>query len=621
MAILPCSGRRIVRRAGLVSGLALALAAPAALAQLAEAPPVAPIAPVETPAALAVRAVEVRGLSEAEAASVHAALGLARLNEVQRGSLSEARLRFLLQRIPTEAGRTLEAFGWYAPVVEVRSEPYRGGLRIVVGIEPGEPVRVLSIDARMRGAAEADRFIRRELERLRPRPGERFVHADYEAAKRRIDDRLAERGYLAAERLLSRVEVDRAARTAVLRLHWDSGPRHAMGEARFDDTLFRPGLLDALVDWQPGAAFHRARLERLQQRLIQLDYFALVEVVPDDEAIDAGLRVPIHIRTLPAQRTRYTAALSLGSDTGLGLRAGVDRRWVNAAGHKARAEAEASTRRRALSAQYRVPALQGLPGWYAAEVSRLEERPVDALGFRREGLRLGWQGQREPWSASADLVLARETGRSQLRGGAFDGARQTLVYPELSIGHRRIDERLVPEDGGQWSARLRGGRIEARDTQRHFTQAELAAQWRTGSEARHAWIARLALAGTRFDGDPASPEFPVSLRYFAGGDRSLRGYGYREVGPRFQGEVIGGLHRVEASLEYQFFPHERWGAALFVDAGDAFNTASAFDPKLGVGVGLRWRSPVGLVGIDLARGLDTAAGGGTRLHVAFGMGF
>lgn len=122
----------------------------------------------------------------------------------------------------------------------------------------------------------------------------------------------------------------------------------------------------------------------------------------------------------------------------------------------------------------------------------------------------------------------------------------------------------------------------------------------------------------RFDRIPGVSGLAALLR---GGDRSIRGYGYREVGPRFEGETLGGLHRIVASAEYQYFFTEEWGAAVFVDAGDAFNTRSAFDPKVGVGVGARWRSPVGLVGVDVARGLDEAAGGGTRLHLSFGVGF
>lgn len=594
--------------------------APIALAGLLAAAAVsAAVAAEALPPPTTVVDVDIVGLDDEEAASVRAAMTLARLPANQRRDLSEARLQFLLRRAPVEAAKALEPFGWYSPEVVLRREPARAGVRIVVAVDRGEPTRVTTLDADLEGAARDDRFVMRELPKIRPRVGERFIHADYEAGKLRVDRKLAERGYFAAKRTENRVEVRRAAKSADVRLRWESGPRHAMGEARFGANPFRPGLLEPLVDWTPGESFHRNRLLRLQQRLVQLDYFALVEVVPLEDAIGDDLAVPIGITTTPASRTSYTAALSLGSDTGFGVRAGLNRRWVNDRGHKWLADADGSQRRRGLSTQYRVPSLRRLPGWWTGELAHLTEVPDTALGFDRLGIAAGWQGRREPLTLSARLVFAKEETRSRLRLPGV-GSRQTLLYPEVSATHREVDDLLHPEEALQLTLTLRGGSIESQG-RRRFAQAELGAQWLHALDARQRLIVRGDLATTAYGGNPGTLEFPASLRYFAGGDRSLRGYGYREVGPRFAGESIGGLHRAVASVEYQYDVLPAWGAAVFVDAGDAFNTRSGFDPKIGVGIGARWRSPVGLVGIDVARGLDEVAGGGTRLHLGFGVGF
>lgn len=569
---------------------------------------------------VSVVAVELVGLEDAEAANARMAMTLARLSDKQRAGLGEARLQFLLRRIPAEVAKALEPFGWYAPRVDVRREPAPGGVRVVVDVDRGPPVTVRTLDAEVDGAARDDRFVMRELPKLRPRVGERFVHAEYEAGKQRVDRKLAERGYFAAARTTNRVEVRRAEGLADVALRWDSGPRHAMGDARFGPNLFRPGLLETLVDWQPGETYHRNRLLRLQRRLAQLDYFALIEVAPDEDAIDADLRVPVDITTTPAKRTSYTGAVSVGSDTGLGLRGGLNRRWVNDRGHKWLADAEWSQRRSGLSTQYRVPSLRRLPGWWRAEAAWLDEDPRDALGYERVSLAAGWQGQREPWSLSARVVFAEETTRTRLR--RLDGENtQVLFYPEAALGWRQVDDPLWPEHALQASAAVRAGVIEFAGRRERFAQLDLGAQWLRALGERQRVVLRADLGTTAYGGDLETLAFPASLRYFAGGDRSIRGYGYREVGPRFEGEVLGGLHRVVASAEVQHDFTAQWGAAVFVDAGDAFNTRRGFDPKVGVGVGVRWRSPVGLVGVDVARGLDEAAGGGTRLHLSFGMGF
>lgn len=596
--------------------LATSIVAPLAWAGSPEAPKAAE-AP---PARINVTDLVVVGLADDEAANVRLAITLARLSARQRSELSEARLQFLLRRIPAEVGKALEPFGWYSPEVVVRRELARDGVRIVVRVDAGEPVRVKTLDADIVGDARGDRFVMRELPTLKPAVGERFVHLDYEAGKGRIERKLAERGYFEAKRTTARVAVERGVKTADVLLRWESGPRHAMGEARFGDHQLRPDVLVPLVDWRVGEPYHRNKLDRLQARLTALDYFALVEVVPAEGEADGAWRVPIDITTTPAKRTAYTGALRFGSDTGAGVSGSVHRRWVNDRGHKWLADVEWAQRRSGFTTQYRIPSLQRLPGWWGGRLEYLAESPESALGFERLGLGAGWQGRRDPYTVSSRVVFAEERTRT-LRRDRFPDARQTMLYPELAATYRRVDDPLDPDDSLQWTVALRAGVIEARSNRERFAQLELGAQWLHRFGDSQAVILRGEAATTDYDGSLESLDFPTSLRYFAGGDRSVRGYGYREIGPRFEGETLGGLHRAVASAEYQYFFSGAWGAAVFVDAGDVFNRRRAFDPKVGVGVGARWRSPVGLVGVDVAQGLDAAAGGSTRLHISFGAGF
>ena len=572
------------------------------------------------PPRISVVDVRLQGLPDDEAANARLAMTLARLSAKQRSELSEARLQFLLRRIPGEVTKALEPFGWYSPVVAVQREPARGGIRIRVDVEPGEPVRVKTLDADIAGEAKDDRFVMRELPKIEPGVGERFVHADYEASKVRVERKLADRGYFDAKRRTARVAVSREAKSADILLRWDSGPRHAMGEARFAANQFRPGLLEPLVDWSPGEPYHRNKLDRLQARLSQLDYFALVEVLPSDDREGEDRRVPIEITTTPAKRTAYSAALRFGSDTGAGVRGAMNRRWVNDRGHKWLSDFEWSQRRSGVTTQYRIPSLRRLPGWWGGRIDYLTEDPESALGYERLGLGAGWQGRRDPFTLTARVIFAEERAKL-LRRDRFPDARQTMLYPEVSVTYRRVDDPLNPDDSLQLTAAVRAGAIETPSSRERFAQLEVGAQWLHTLGPSQAIILRGEAATTSYGGLVESEAFPTSLRYFAGGDRSIRGYGYREVGPRFEGETVGGLHRVVASAEYQYFFTDEWGAAVFVDAGDAANTWRAFDPKIGVGVGARWRSPVGLVGVDIAHGLDDAAGGGTRLHLSFGVGF
>jgi len=107
------------------------------------------------------------------------------------------------------------------------------------------------------------------------------------------------------------------------------------------------------------------------------------------------------------------------------------------------------------------------------------------------------------------------------------------------------------------------------------------------------------------------------LRFFAGGDQSVRGYDYQSLSPEnSQGDKIGGQYLFAASVEYQYSFAERWRLAGFYDQGNTFNSLSTPSLKSAVGVGVRWVSPVGPLRLDLAHPLDGE--GGVRLHFSMG---
>jgi translocation and assembly module TamA len=112
---------------------------------------------------------------------------------------------------------------------------------------------------------------------------------------------------------------------------------------------------------------------------------------------------------------------------------------------------------------------------------------------------------------------------------------------------------------------------------------------------------------------------PPDLRFFAGGDRSIRGFDYHEIGEvNANGIVIGGKYLTVASAEYEFYFRDAWGAAVFVDAGDAFSDSLSLN--VGAGVGLRWRSPVGPIRIDVGFPVQSTlpAQDSWRLHIQLG---
>lgn len=554
--------------------------------------------------------VEIRGLRGDMRDNVRSALSLERLDPSRRADMSAGRLDYLLRRTPAEVRRALEPYGFYDPAIEVDlRRDAAGAATVVIAIDPGEPVRVGDRRIRLHGEAGADPQVGAVLGAFMPLPGEVLDHRRYEASKAAVERRLAERGYFDAALEVARVEVSRAERRADIHLLWDSGPRHAFGEATFGEHAFRPGLLEKLVRWTPGEPYDQARLVALQRALADLDYFGAIDIRPDPEAADPRTReVPVRIALAPARRSIYSAGLSYGTDSGAGLDLGWERRWVNARGHKARVNLEWAQRRQLLTAQYRMPAFAWVEGWYTVALNLLGEE-FDGLESQRAELVASRTGRLGLWNLTASLHAQRERFGT---GGDFSDYT-SLVFPSLRAQASRGDDPLYPTRGWGVVGEVRGGG-EWTGSDLGFAQAYAQGRYVTSFGRRHRLLLRGEAGYTRVDD---FERFPPSLRFYAGGDRSVRGYGYREIGPRADGVVIGGTRLLAGSVELERMFTERWGGALFVDAGDAFRSNDEFDARVGVGIGLRWRSPVGPVRLDVAHGIDNRDES-FRIHLSMG---
>lgn len=560
-----------------------------------------------SPAAWAARVprVEVAGLDPAMTANVVQSLSLG--DETGR-EVTDRRLDYLIGQIEPETRAALEPFGHYAPTVQVARE----GDVVRVRVDPGPPVRVRREAVRVEGDAAADAPVQDEVAAFRPVVGEVLDHAVYEASKTRISRALAERGYFDADLAAHRVEVTRATQSADIDLRWTSGARYRMGTVEFDQTpraVVDDTLLHKLVVWRPGAPYHQDRIERLRESLQRLDYFSAIDVqAHPDKAVDR--RVPVDVTLTPAKRSVYTAGLSYGSDSGAGVRLGVDRRYLNRRGHKGTAQVEWAQRRKTLTLSYRIPAFARFDGWYTLAVQAADEQ-TDFIDNRRVELlasRSGRINRRLETVAGLHVLRERWAYAAEQRDRSLrpDYRYASFVFPQLDATYTDVDDRLMPRRGLGASAFVRGGRGRAGgDSGLLFAQVHASLSAYRGLGARSRLIARGELGHTWSDAPVGT--LPPSLRFHAGGERSIRGYGWREVGPRIGAAgnrfAVGARNVVTGSVEYERYVDDRWGVAAFVDSGSAFNRRP--DPHTGIGLGLRWRSPVGPVRIDVAHGLNS----------------
>jgi translocation and assembly module TamA len=376
---------------------------------------------------------------------------------------------------------------------------------------------------------------------------------------------------------------------------------------RFSEAQFPPEFLERFIPWEEGQYYSPDALVGFQQRLVDADYFAAVSVQPDLEHTE-GIEVPINVDLSPAKRSIYTAGVYMSTDTGPGVKLGMQRRWVNRKGHKFQTDLDFAQRLSALSTSYRIP----LPGPNEKSLNfGITHREEDTDTSQSRNDRLAVNETRQ-WHG-----FTRTVGMQYL-AGTFEIAEEDrysrLLYAEATLTRKQADDFFFPRRGWSVGTGLRFA-PEGLLSDTSFSQVTLDGRYIMPAGRRQRLLARLSLGAMAVDD---FNQLPPELRFFAGGDRSIRGFDYQQLGTtNSAGLVIGGEYLAVGSIELEHYFLPKWGAAVFVDGGDAFRTKE-FDLNLGAGLGVRWRSPVGVVRVDFAKPISSDLADSIRFHVSIG---
>jgi translocation and assembly module TamA len=521
--------------------------------------------------------------------------------------VSAAQVRRLFNNAEREIGAALEPYGYYNSEVVSSLQTTQKGLNALFRVTLGEPVKVTDENVVVHGDGAEMPAVRRALRRFSPSQGEPLDHGLYEQSKSNVESALFSVGFMRMQATKHRVEVSRKENTATIDVEWQSGPRLRFGDVHFSETQFRPQLLERFIPWKPHDYYSPDELLTLQQRLVDADYFATVSAQPDLSNKDS-LDVPINVALSPAKRSIYTAGVYLSTDTGPGVRLGMQRRWVNDKGHKFGAAIDYAQRLQAITTNYNIP----LPGPNEKSLNfgvTYRDEDTDTSQSRTERAAANESRQWHGFTRTVGL---------QYLAGTFEIADQRsfskLFYAESTLTRKRANDFFFPRRGYSLAFGLRFA-PEGFLSDTSFSQVTADGKYIRPLGRRQRLILRTslgAMAVADFD------ELPPELRFFAGGDRSIRGFDYQQLGStNADGKVIGGTYLAVGSVEAERYFLRKWGAAVFVDGGDAFRTGE-FQMNIGAGIGVRWRSPVGVVRVDVAKPIMSDLGDALRLHISIG---
>ncbi len=553
-----------------------------------------------------VLAVTVEGVDEPLRANVLVYLEINRF--AGKPAPDETRLRWLHGNAETQIREALQPFGYYEPTLESSLNRVPGGWEARYRIQPGRALRIATLDVKILGEGQQDPAFQQALANAPFAQGQVLNQPQYEQFKQALEALATERGYFEARFAERAIQVDLQAYEAAVRLHYDTGPRYRFGNITFKQNFLSPKLLARYPRFKSGDPYDANDLLKLQGDLNSSPYFSQIEVnAPPDAATDAA---PVAVELEPNKKRKYSAGAGYGTNTGARVKLKAEQRWVNRQGHHYEAELLWSTIKSLVGVKYMIPGQDPTTDEYSltAGYSQQNYNQQDYQQFTLGG---GWQQQDGKWLKHYNLNYQYE----DFSVGDQPAQSSLLLIPSLNWTWIDADDRLYTTRGLLFGFELRGAST-ALLSDLDFAQGMLHLKGVYALNDVSRFIVRGDAGATLIS--QGFEQLPTSLRFFTGGDASVRGYAYNSIGPTDdEGTVIGGKNLLVGSLEYEHRVWDGWSLAAFVDTGDAFDGASP-ELKTGVGMGVRWRSPVGPVRIDFASGLDRPPGDAFRFSFSIG---
>lgn len=502
--------------------------------------------------------------------------------------------RTLTRHAQEKAKEALEALGYYHPAITVTRDGSDKEPVCVLTIDAGAPVLVNAVHIELAGDRDP-RELTTFVDENRPHRGDVFHHGKYESFKTRLLQQTFMLGYFDAAWTRQQVLLDADKNQADIELVLTVGPRYRIGTITVSGDGIDQQLVSRFPRFKSGDWYDAGKIAELHRDLVRTSWFESVRIRAEpDDAVD--LVVPVSIDYITRKKNRVGIGAGFSTDIGPRIQLQWEKPWLNARGHSLATYLEMSQVRSQLEASYLVPLSDPVTSQmaysYGVQVENLNDHDfwLTTAGVEhRKKLRNKWR-----------LVRALDLERESDDFGNYE-INSTLLMPGVTLSRTESDGVPLVTRGWRTIANIRFA-SDALLSDANMLRGTV------DVKAIHSLGSRVRVIGRGGVGAMATDDIldiPVSQRFFAGGDQSVRGYKYESIGPKdSNGNIIGGLYNAEASIEFDYRFAERWLIAGFVDHGGAFDDGASASAVTGAGVGIRWISPIGPLRLDFAWGIS-----------------
>ena len=500
-----------------------------------------------------------------------------------------------MYRARQEIGELLATEGYFTPTLTLHPAGSDG--KQTIEVIPGPRTLVSELNIEFTGDLSSDSPAHRaRIAQLRAawalQIGVPLRSSDWEQAKAALLASVAQTDYAAAQISSSQASVDPANARAQLFVVIDSGPAFRFGELAITGLeRYDKNLVVRQAPFHTGDPYRRDLLLTLQARLQSMPQLSSAIVNLSPEAA-THLAAPVQVAITEAKTRRV--AVGIGFSTNNGARSEINYLDHNFLGNawNLNTGLRLEQKRQTLSAG--IDTLPDDDGYVLSWGIGSEATRIEGLKTHRN--KLGVTRSRTHGQIETRIGINWQQENRQPTGGIAQNI-QALV-PDWQWHRRSVDDQLYPRQGSITELRFGGGRrqlLSSQDFLRSYAREQI--WWPVG--ARDV----VSLRGeVGYTSALSRQGIPQEYLFRAGGTQSVRGYAYQSLGVREGAAVVGGLAMATASLEYtHWFSHD-WGAALFTDSGGVSDVLHTLRMSTGYGSGVRWRSPVGPLAVDLAWG-------------------
>ncbi|OYT92894.1 MAG: outer membrane protein assembly factor [Burkholderiales bacterium PBB3] len=542
--------------------------------------------------------------------------------------LSDSELARLLLAAEQDARELVATLGYFSPTITIDPPVNRDGnfnahvaRALKLSVVPGEPTEVSDVKLVFTGpilaeagAEQRERVIREwALE-----TGMRFSQTRWTDAKQQAVLQLTAQNYPTASLTHSEADIDPVTQRARLSVTLDSGPRYRLGPLVITGlNHFSSDIVRRLVRL-PMGDYDQTQLVAAQQRLTDSGYFDSAFISIDTSGDPAAAPVLVQVREAKLQKL----VLGIGASTDTGARLSIEHTHHKLPLLDWRAVNKLLLARDTTSLASEVTSHPNDDNWRWSLAGVIQQQTLGSFLIHSQSLRVGRARSTEPLDNEYYLQLDRADAATS---DATAQAEVQSLTANYAFTIRRFDHPLFPNSGWGLGLALGAGTTVGA---RNDPYGRIVARWLSYQPLGGAGVASSGRLALRAQAGAVVAEagayLPSTQIFFIGGDNSVRGYAYRELGVTLpDGQTTGGRTMALGSVEWQRPIRingraSDWESTVFIDAGAVANSAADLRPKVGVGIGARWKSPVGPLQIDVAYGVDVQR---LRLHLNVGFNF